>query len=367
MLDQDQPITFDRFIRIAFTIFVIIGIFVLVNYLSSALLPFFVAALLAYLIYPIVTFFQYKLRLKNRVLAIFATLISLTIIFSSIWAILAPTISSEASKFVVLANEYAGQLSLPSIIPDNIQEKIQALLQSREVHELAKGENMKEALGYVWEGFSRTFSGIFGLLGGLVTIVVILLYLVFILMDYEDIGSDWKALIPPKYRSSVLMLADDLQDGMEAYFRAQTKIVIAVCILFAVGFKLIGLPLGIALGIFVGLLNYVPYLQNAGFIPAFLLGVLYSMESGLNFWLVMGLILLVFTIVQLLQDAIITPRVMGNLTGLDPAIILLSLSIWGTLLGILGMIIALPMTTLILSYYKRFIVRQEKKYNGVNE
>jgi predicted PurR-regulated permease PerM len=356
-----EPITFDRFIRFVSVLLVIAALFFLMHYLRAALQPFFIAALLAYLIYPLVQFFQLRLRIQNRALSIFATLLLLTGIGTLLWIIIAPAIQQEAVKFASLTNRYAQGLDLPAFFPENFSEKISEFLQSEELQQLLSGENIKEAFGYLWQGLGQTFSGIFGLLGGIVTGVVILLYLVFILLDYEAISDGWHKLIPPRYRKRLTMLVADLQDGMEAYFRAQTKIVLSVSILFAIGFKLIGLPLGIALGIFVGLLNYVPYLQNAGFIPAIFLGTLQSMETGANFWIIMSLILLVFTVVQLIQDAILTPRIMGDLTGLDPAIILLSLSIWGSLLGVIGMIIALPVTTLLLSYYKRFILELERK------
>ena len=66
--------------------------------------------------------------------------------------------------------------------------------------------------------------------------------------------------------------------------------------------------------------------------------------------------------VQIIQDGYLVPRIMGKITGLNPAIILLSLSIWGSLMGMLGMIIALPLTTLMLSYYQRYIINQENIY-----
>jgi len=78
----------------------------------------------------------------------------------------------------------------------------------------------------------------------------------------------------------------------------------------------------------------------------------------------MACVLAVFAAVQIIQDAFLVPKIMGKITGLNPAIILLSLSIWGSLLGMLGMIIALPLTTLMLSYYQRFIIHKEKiKYD----
>ncbi len=73
------------------------------------------------------------------------------------------------------------------------------------------------------------------------------------------------------------------------------------------------------------------------------------------------LVMLVFGIIQLIQDMILTPKIMGDVTGLNPAIILLSLSIWGKLLGMLGLIIALPMTTLLIAYYRSFLQKVEEK------
>ena len=105
----------------------------------------------------------------------------------------------------------------------------------------------------------------------------------------------------------------------------------------------------------------VPYLQLIALIPTILLALLKAADTGENFWWILFSALMVFTIVQTVQDAILTPKIMGKVTGLNPAIILLSLSIWGSLLGILGMIIALPLTTLLLSYYHKYVTDPEKK------
>jgi predicted PurR-regulated permease PerM len=142
---------------------------------------------------------------------------------------------------------------------------------------------------------------------------------------------------------------------MNRYFRGQAAVASIVGVLFATGFLIIGLPLGILLGLFIGLLNMVPYLQLIGLIPAFLLALIHALETGSSFWVILGLTGLIFVVVQIIQDAILVPRIMGRVTGLNPAMILLSLSIWGKLLGIFGLIIALPMTFLILAYYRRFL------------
>ena len=117
--------------------------------------------------------------------------------------------------------------------------------------------------------------------------------------------------------------------------------------------------MAIGLGLFIGLLNMVPYLQLVGFIPTILLAVVKAADTGESFWMIMLSALIVFAVVQTIQDTILTPKIMGHVTGLNPAIILLSLSIWGSLLGILGMVIALPMTTLLITYYQRYVIKNK--------
>ena len=163
-----------------------------------------------------------------------------------------------------------------------------------------------------------------------------------------------------KYRPFVVSVMNDVKDGMNRYFRGQAFVALCVGILFSIGFLIIDFPLAIGLGLFIGALNLVPYLQIIGFIPTIVLAILKAADKGGNFWIIIASALAVFIIVQVIQDGFIVPRVMGKITGLNPAIILLSLSIWGSLMGMLGMIIALPLTTLMLSYYQRFIINREK-------
>jgi len=117
----------------------------------------------------------------------------------------------------------------------------------------------------------------------------------------------------------------------------------------------------VGLGMFIGLLHMVPYLQLLGFVPTILLAIVKAADTGQNFWVILLLALVVFAVVQMIQDTFLTPKIMGHVTGLNSAIILLSLSVWGSLLGILGMIIALPLTTLLISYYQKYVIKSEKK------
>ena len=105
---------------------------------------------------------------------------------------------------------------------------------------------------------------------------------------------------------------------------------------------------------FIGVLNLVPYLQLVSVVPMVLLAVLKAASTGGDFWMIMFSACIVLLVVQLIQDLLLVPLIMGRRMNLHPAVILLSLSIWGKLLGLLGMIVALPLTTILLAYLKRY-------------
>ena len=155
-----------------------------------------------------------------------------------------------------------------------------------------------------------------------------------------------------------MQLVSDIEVSMNKYFRGQALVALCVGILFSIGFLIIDFPIAVGLGMFIGLLNMVPYLQLIGFVPAILLAIVKAADTGQNFWIIMLMVLIVSAVVQIIQDTILTPKIMGHVTGLHSAIILLSLSIWGSLLGILGMIIALPLTTLSINYYQKYVIRK---------
>ena len=130
-------------------------------------------------------------------------------------------------------------------------------------------------------------------------------------------------------------------------------------IMFCIGFTIIDFPMAIGMGILIGVMNLVPYLHTFALIPTAFLALLKAADTGQNFWIIFGTAILVFAVVQIISDMVVTPRVMGKAMGLNPAIILLSLSVWGSLLGFIGVIIALPLTTLIIAYWQRYVTKEK--------
>ncbi len=354
-----KEITFDRFIRGVLTAVIIFGVFYFINLLRNILLPFVIAWLFAYLMYPTIHFFETKLKLKIRIVTIMLTLFIWVNLFALFLYFVIPPSVVEIMKVKGLITEYFNSGFKYSNIPSWITDFLQHNINAEEIKKWLSTDEFKtsvqQVLPKVWSIVSGSFSFILSIISG----VIILLYLIFILMDYEQISEKWVTLIPKQYRAQTSNVVKDVQAGMNRYFRGQSTVALSVGILLSIGFLIIDFPMAIALGLFIGFLNLVPYLQTIGIIPMALLAVLKAADTGGNFWIIFGSSLLVMGIVQIIQDGYIVPKIMGKITGLNPAAILLSLSIWGSLLGIIGMIIALPFTTLLLSYYRQFLQLRE--------
>ena len=355
----ERPFTFDRVIRIGISVLLVGLVLYLLVVLRDALLPFLIAWLMAYMCQPFVRFFQYTLRLRSRILSIVVVLLSGVLLVFLLTVMVIPSITEESQRLLALLNNQNPIQEHIPFIPQSWLEYIEHHIDLQALREMVSRENFLDTLKQIAPKAWKLLTGTFSVLFSLAIVFVIFLYFIFILLDYEKIASGWINLIPERYRKFVKELADDVETSMNRYFRGQSLIALCVGVLLAVGFKIINFPLAITLGLFIGVLNLIPYLQTIGLIPMALLALLRSAETGENFWILFGLSLLVLLIVQAIQDLFLTPRIMGKAMGLNPAIILLSLSIWGTLLGFIGLIVALPLTTLCLSYYKRFILNGE--------
>lgn len=356
---MQKKITFDSFIRGILGALVVFAILYLINKLSSVLLPFFIAWLIAYLLHPAVIFFQDRLKFKSRVLSIFTVMLLFFIAIALIiWGVVPPLID-EFTKVKNLITEYFIEGTKQAEIPGTVENFLKEHINMMKLKEALNFENIGHILQ---KGVPQVWSFVAGSMNVIISIFasfIVLLYMFFILLDYESISEGWIKLIPVKQRGITQQIFNDVKDGMNRYFRGQSLIALCVGILFSIGFLIIDFPLAIGFGLFIGLLNMVPYLQLIALIPTVLLALLKAADTGQNFWWILFLALMVFAVVQLIQDAIITPKVMGKAMGLNPAIILLSLSIWGSLMGFLGMIIALPATSVLVSYYRRYVLKEQ--------
>ena len=358
MMEERTKFTFDNVVRGILWAIVITGIVMILNRLSTVLVPFFLAWLIAYLLFPLVKFFQYRCKMKYRILGILCAFLVTGLVLTGVFLLMVPPMVEESMRVKDLLVEYVTTNETVSNIPRLVQEYVRDHLSAEQIQAIVTQdgflEGVKATVPKLWDVITQSIS----IVSSIFTLTMVILYTLFILLDYEDICSGWPNLLPERYRAFSLQLVNDVEDGMNKYFRGQALVALCVGVLFSIGFLIIDFPIAVGLGMFIGLLNMVPYLQLIGFIPAILLAIVKAADTGQNFWFIMLMVLVVFAVVQIIQDTFLTPKIMGHVTGLNSAIILLSLSIWGSLLGILGMIIALPLTTLLITYYQKYVIRK---------
>ena len=353
-----QEITFDRFIRGVLFVALLALFVVGLNWLSAVLLPFFAAWAIAWILAPVVQFLHDRCYIRPRFLAVILTLIGATAIaVGALWLIVPPFLDGilhiKDALLRYLQND-SGHVVLPNWMQNLLQEWLDSLQLE---HKLKQGnvlQMLRTSLPHVWNVVQSTANVVISLASS----AFALLYLVLLLADYDHYATIWLKYVPRSQRAFLEKLSNDMAHNMRGYFRGQMLVAISNGVMFSIGFWLIGLPMPVGMGIFVGVLSFIPYIQVLGILPAALLALLQMADTGSSFWGMMALIIVVYIVVQVLQDTIFTPRIMGRIMGLSPAVVLLSLSVWGYIAGIIGLMVALPLTTLILAYYQRYILEE---------
>ena len=355
-----KEITFDKFIRWTGITLIVLGVLYVTNYLSSVLLPFFIAWFFAYLLYPVVKFIENKLHVKVRALSIIiAMLLAIGVIGGVIWLIIPPMID-QLDKLGEVLTRWLHQTThtnnLTTVIKEWLQDnqvQIERFLKSKDF-----SDAVKTTMPKVFSVVGQTANILISIVASMIT----LLYMFFILLDYETLTANWIRIFPKKSRPFWQELMKDVERELNNYIRGQGMVALCMGIMFCIGFTIIGFPMAIGLGILIGIMDLVPYLHTFALIPTAFLAMLKAADTGQNFWIVFGLAFLVFCVVQILTDMVVTPKIMGKAMGLNPAILLLSLSVWGALLGFLGLIVALPLTTLLIAYWQRYVTREKPQY-----
>lgn len=416
-MPPDQPTTtrytFDRVVRMLLTAGAIYVLFLLVRHLSDVLLPFAAAVVLAYLLNPLVNIFQRRTRRRGP--AVVLTIGLLSILVAAVIALLVPLVVSQARRFRTDLEKLRDDLGRPppiaeaasapglpaeaalEVTPAALVEKTatgwRELTEGwtqyrRDADTLSRRERLsrlratvtgtyigqllesavdyaksEEFRGLLIEGARRVVAGgwtvlNFGLnlLLGLTALVLVLVYLIFLLVDYPQFSRDWKSFLPPQYREAIVDFLGQFDLAMRQYFRGQAVVAMITGTLYLIGFSIINLPMGVPLGLLIVVLYMVPYLAAVTIVPALLLACLRAIEQDSSFTLSILLTLCVYGVVESLQNTVITPRVMGHTTGLRPVVILLGVFIWGKLLGFLGVLLAIPLTCLGIAYYRRYVL-----------
>jgi predicted PurR-regulated permease PerM len=325
---------------------------------KDVLLPLAIAAILATLLRPIITFCETKTRL-NRVGGIILLFALVLLALIAIMIFVVPPALETAGEFLKAAPAMLNRLLewaegfAPSIwdwLTEQLGETPDVyLMNSLE----GNTELLKQALTHAQSSAGSMFAFFGGLFGKIAAYSIIPVYLFFILNGDRNIWKDIDkqlSFLPEERKNDLVFLVKQFSQILVSFFRGQIIIGLLLGIVLAVGFGIVGLKFGIALGIVLGLLNIIPYLGTMlGIVTV--LPIAYLQDGG-GLGLIIGCAV-VFTIGQLLTDYVFTPRIMGDKTGMGPMLIIFSVFFWGAALGgLLGMILAIPLTAFFLVFWR---------------
>lgn len=343
-------------IATCFYLFVLLRSFV--SAFQDVLLPLAIAGILATLLRPIITFCENRTRL-NRVGGI-VLLYGLVLLVLSVVAVFCiPAILTQSADFLQALPELMHKLLeyFKNVAPGIwswLQEK---LGESPDLYFQGMLEENSELIKKALTGLQSSAGSMMGFAGGLLGKVaaysIIPVYLFFILNSDRDLWKDVQkqlTFLPTDRRDDLIFLGRQFSDILVAFFRGQIIIGLLLGLVLSIGFGFAGLKMGIILGFALGLLNIIPYLGTMLGI-VIVLPLAYLQDGGgtsLIIWCA-----IIFAIGQLMTDYVFTPKVMGDKTGMGPMLLIFSVFFWGTALGgLLGMILAIPLTAFFLVFWR---------------
>ncbi|HEY6872670.1 MAG TPA: AI-2E family transporter [Geobacteraceae bacterium] len=326
-------------------------------YLGSVLLPLFLAFVLAFLFDPLVAPLE-RYGVK-RPLATAAVFLFLVVIAGVLGALFVSSITEEFRSVRINLPAYAGRLY--EIIPQQAKVYLDIETPDKVYRHIDQGlaemrgaslDIIRETFAFVKKAFASTLSFILAVLG----YFIIPVYLYYFLKDLPNIREGALALAPVRYRDRIAAFACEIHEVLSAFVRGQLAVCVILAVLYSAGLYAIGIDLAVVIGTTAGLAFIIPYFGT-------ILGIVLSMSmAALKFQDLLHPLLCLgwFGIVQSLEAAVITPRIVGEKVGLHPVVVILALLIGGELSGIFGMLLAVPVTA-VLNVFCRHLLDAYRK------
>ena len=323
---------------------------------SSVFLPLAVAAVMAFVLHPFYEFIRDRLRFPPvlAVVAVFACILLPLGLFSWFFG------SLVVEQIGGLLDDLPGRVASLVDWAQTNWPGVVGYLEDQELGRKAR-EAAESMASPIAEGVQSIFSSagdfaraVMRGVGTVVTWAVLPIYFAFFLMGDPKKVLEVDHLLPflkKDTRENVVYLVREFVNILVAFFRGQLIVAFLQGALFAIGFSLVGLKYGFVLGLMLGFLNIIPYLGNmVGLGIAIPLALFQGEGQGP---VLLGLVGIVFVVVQMIEGYILTPRIMGNRTGLHPFVIIVAIFFWGSALGgISGMILAIPLTAFLVVFWR---------------
>ena len=318
---------------------------------SAVFLPLAVGAVAALVFNPYFEWLRNRLRLP-AVLALAAVFLSILVPVTAFVWFFGALVVDQVSDLVARVPEWWRELV------EEIQARWPRVLRffaenpwGQRIRQAVEGQESRLVSGLQGVGETALSAGgvVLRGVGTLLAWAVLPVYFAFFLMADASRFSDLERYLPflkPETRKDLVYLAQEFVNMVVSFFRGQLIVALLQGLLFAIGFSVVGLKYGFVLGLVLGFLNIIPYLGSIVGLSVALPLALFQNGGG---WLLVGWVLGVFAVVQLIEGYLLTPKVMGDRTGLHPVAIIVAIFFWGSALsGILGMILAIPLTAFLV-------------------
>lgn len=316
---------------------IVAAVFLLVMWgLGNTLLPFIVAAAVAYLLDPLADWLESHGASRTLAVALITLAAGLVLVLALL--VLVPLLIGQGSQLVASAPEMFDRLQafLAERFPDALTEDspVRAAL-------IKLGEAIQARGGQLISGIAASLGGVINAVLFMVIVPVAAFYL---LLDWDRIVAQVDRLLPRDHAPVIRRLAGEIDDALSGFIRGQTTVITVLAIYYATALMAVGLPFGLVVGVVTGAVSFIPY------VGAILGG---GMAIGLalfHFWgdpALIGIVVGIFVIGQILEGNVLVPRLVGSYVGLHPIWLLMSLSVFGALFGFAGMMVAVPVSAAI--------------------
>lgn len=327
----------------------------IISHFSGVLWPLAVAGIIALIMRPVVEVLERKLRLR-RLMAVIMLYGAFVLVLAGAILLATPPLLEQLFAFVAYIPEF--WTNALAYVQQNYPEWM------RVVHEQLANDAIKARVNDLLNEAEKLMTGVIpslksagtgvvGIFGFITHLAVVPIYLFFFLLSSREPTKDFDKQLPflkPDTRADVVFLMRQFIDIVISFFRGQLVIGLIMGAMLAVGFSLVGLKFGLIVGLMLGILNIVPYLGTIIGLSVALPLALLQPGGGMP---LVGLVLLVFVLVQAIEGWYLTPKIMSDRTGLHPVAIIVSIFFWGTALsGILGMVLAIPLTAFFVTVWR---------------
>jgi predicted PurR-regulated permease PerM len=334
---------------------ILVGRFV--GQFSSVIWPIATAGILALILRPVVTLFERRLKLRRTAAVVLLYGLFVLAVAGVLFAFAPAVISQIIDFFAYLPTLWKntlawGELHFPEWLAISRRYLENPAVKSA-VETLT--QQAQDLVTHLVPSLKEAGAGLFGVFSLVASLAVIPVYLFFFLLSSSDDPTrrlaDHLTFLRPEHRNDVVFLIREFLGIIVAFFRGQLLIGLIMGVLLATGFSIAGLKFGLALGLVMGLLNIVPYLGSIlGLSVVLPLALLQATDGGVG---LLGACLGVFVAVQVIEGWVLTPRIMGQQTGLHPVAIIFAVFFWGEAFGgVLGMLLAVPLTAFFVTAWR---------------